>query len=92
VATIGPAGERMAKIASIPHIGHIVRAAARTGLGAVMGSKNLKAIVTFGNGDIPIAKPEELKAHIKNLTPHIQGVTESFGKFGTSGVSTITKR
>ena len=85
VATIGPAGERMAKIASIPHIGHIVRAAARTGLGAVMGSKNLKAIVTFGNGDIPIAKPEELKAHIKNLTPHIQGVTESFGKFGTSG-------
>ena len=84
-AVIGPAGERMAKIASIPHIGHIVRAAARTGLGAVMGSKNLKAVVVFGEGPIPIAKPDELKAYIKEITPHIQGTTEAFGKFGTSG-------
>jgi aldehyde:ferredoxin oxidoreductase len=64
-AVIGPAGERMAKIASIPHIGQIVRAAARTGLGAVMGSKNLKAVVVFGEGPISIAKPDELKARIK---------------------------
>ena len=84
-AVIGPAGERMAKIASIPHIGHIVRAAARTGLGAVMGSKNLKAMVAFGEGPIPIAKPDELKARIKEITPHIQGTTEAFGKLGTSG-------
>ncbi len=84
-AVIGPAGERMAKIASIPHIGHIVRQAARTGLGAVMGSKNLKAMVVFGDGEIPVAEPEQLKAHIKELTPHIQKATEAFGKFGTSG-------
>jgi aldehyde:ferredoxin oxidoreductase len=84
-AVIGPAGERMAKIASIPHIGHIVRSAARTSLGAVMGSKNLKAIVVFGEGPIPIAKSEELKACIKEITPHIQKATEAFGKFGTSG-------
>ena len=84
-AVIGPAGERMAKIASIPHIGHIVRAAARTGLGAVMGSKNLKAVVVFGEGPIPIAKPDKLKARIKEITPHIQQATEAFGKFGTSG-------
>lgn len=84
-AVIGPAGERMAKIASIPHIGHIVRSAARTGMGAVMGSKNLKAIVVFGDGPIPVAKPDELKAHINNLTSHIRGVTESFRKYGTSG-------
>ncbi len=84
-AVIGPAGERMAKIASIPHISHVVRAAARTGLGAVMGSKNLKAIVVYGDGPIPVAKPEALKAHIKNLIPHIRGVTEAFGKYGTSG-------
>jgi aldehyde:ferredoxin oxidoreductase len=84
-AVIGPAGERRAKIASIPHIGHIVRQAARTGLGAVMGSKNLKAVVVFGDGEIPIAKPEQLKAHIKEITPHIQKATEAFGKFGTSG-------
>lgn len=84
-AVIGPAGERMAKIASIPHIGHIVRQAARTGLGAVMGSKNLKAIVVFGDGEISIAKPDQLKAHIREITPHIQKATEAFGKFGTSG-------
>jgi aldehyde:ferredoxin oxidoreductase len=84
-AVIGPAGEKMAKIASIPHIGHIVRSAARTGLGAVMGSKNLKAMIVFGDGPVPIAQPEKLKNHIKNLLPHIQGVTEVFGKYGTSG-------
>lgn len=85
VAVIGPAGERMAKIASIPHIGHIVRQAARTGLGAVMGSKNLKAMVVFGDGEVPIAKSDQLKAHIREITPHIQKATEAFGKFGTSG-------
>ncbi len=84
-AVIGPAGERMAKIASIPHIGHIVRQAARTGLGAVMGAKNLKAIVVFGDGEIPISKPDQLREHIKEITPHIQKATEAFGKFGTSG-------
>ncbi len=84
-AVIGPAGERMAKISSIPHIGQIVRAAARTGLGAVMGSKNLKGIVVYGEGPIPIAKPDALKTDIKNLIPHIQKATEAFGKFGTAG-------
>ena len=85
VAVIGQAGERMAGLASIPHIGSIVRAAARTGLGAVMGSKNLKAIVVHGTGNIPIAKPDELKAYIKKLTPHIVKATEGFSKYGTSG-------
>jgi aldehyde:ferredoxin oxidoreductase len=85
MAVIGQAGERMIRIASIPHIGHIVRAAARTGLGAVMGSKNLKAMVVFGSGSASVAKPDELKTHIANLLPHIRGVTESFGKYGTAG-------
>jgi aldehyde:ferredoxin oxidoreductase len=85
IAVIGQAGERMAKIASIPHIGHNVRAAARTGLGAVMGSKNLKAMVVFGSGSVPVAKPDELKTYIANLLPHIREVTESFGKYGTAG-------
>jgi aldehyde:ferredoxin oxidoreductase len=84
-AVIGPAGERMVKISSIPHIGNVVRMAARTGLGAVMGSKNLKAIVVYGDGEIPVAKPERLKNGVKELLPHIRGVTEVFGKYGTAG-------
>ncbi len=85
VAVIGPAGERLAKIASIPHIGTIVRAAARTGLGAVLGSKNLKALVVQGTGEIPIANREALDRDTRALLPHIRQATETFGKYGTSG-------
>lgn len=46
VAQIGPAGERLAPLAAVMH--DINRAAARTGLGAVMGSKRLKAIAVRG--------------------------------------------
>ena len=85
VAVIGPAGERLARIASIPHIGTIVRAAARTGLGAVMGSKNLKGIVVQGSGAIPVADREALDRSTRALLPHIRKATETFGKYGTSG-------
>ncbi|MGC8727158.1 MAG: aldehyde ferredoxin oxidoreductase family protein [Thermoplasmata archaeon] len=50
VACIGPAGENLVKFASIMNDKH--RAAGRNGVGAVMGSKNLKAIVA-GNGKMP---------------------------------------
>ncbi len=47
VACIGPAGENLALMAAIINDKH--RAAARSGVGAVMGSKNLKAVVAMGN-------------------------------------------
>jgi len=84
-AVIGPAGERLVKVASIPHIGNIVRAAGRTGLGAVMGSKNLKAMVVFGTKPTPIANAEALKEDVRAILPYIRGATESFGRYGTSG-------
>jgi aldehyde:ferredoxin oxidoreductase len=84
-AVIGPAGERRAKIASIPHIGIIVRAAARTGLGAVMGAKNLKAMVAFGSKSVAIAQAEAFKEDVKAVIPHVKKTTETFGKYGTSG-------
>ncbi len=58
-AGIGQAGERMSKMAAI--INHYGRAAGRCGLGAVMGSKNLKAIVCKGTQKIPIAHPDDIK-------------------------------
>jgi aldehyde:ferredoxin oxidoreductase len=85
VSVIGQAGEKLVRIASIPHIGHMVRAAARTGLGAVMGSKNLKAIAAYGTKDIPIAQPDTLDDNITALMPHIKSATETFRKYGTSG-------
>ncbi|MBS7620533.1 aldehyde ferredoxin oxidoreductase family protein [Candidatus Bathyarchaeota archaeon] len=57
VACIGPAGENLAYMAGIVNDEH--RAAGRTGLGAVMGSKKLKAIVVSGEEKPPVAKPKE---------------------------------
>jgi len=56
VACIGPAGENLVYMACIMNDEH--RAAGRTGLGAVMGSKKLKAIVVSGQEKVPIAEPE----------------------------------
>ncbi len=53
VAQIGPAGERLSPIAAVMH--DINRAAARTGLGAVMGSKNLKAVAVRGTNKVEVA-------------------------------------
>ncbi len=59
VACIGPAGENLVYMACIMNDEH--RAAGRTGLGAVMGSKKLKAIVVSGQEKVPIAEPERFK-------------------------------
>jgi aldehyde:ferredoxin oxidoreductase len=58
VACIGPAGENLVKFASIVNNERI---AARCGLGAVMGSKKLKAITVSGSKSTPIASPDEFK-------------------------------
>jgi len=59
VACIGPAGERLVKIAAIMNDKH--RTAARSGVGAVMGSKNLKAVVVRGTRKVPVADPTLLQ-------------------------------
>jgi len=53
VAQCGPAGEKLVRFASVMH--DVNRAAGRTGLGAVMGSKNLKAVAVRGSGRLEIA-------------------------------------
>src|SRR5450759_173077 len=60
VSCIGPAGEHRSVIANIMNEMH--RAAGRTGVGAVMGSKNLKAVAVFGSGAVTVADPEGFKA------------------------------
>ena len=54
---IGPAGEKLVRLACI--MDNLYRAAGRCGLGAVMGSKNLKAIVCRGSKDIEVERPDE---------------------------------
>ncbi len=57
VAGIGPAGEKLSRLACVMFEGQYARAAGRTGMGAVMGSKNLKAVVVRGTGGVPVADP-----------------------------------
>jgi len=53
ILTIGPAGEKLVKFACISH--DFGRQAGRTGIGAVLGSKNIKAIAVKGTGHLPVA-------------------------------------
>jgi aldehyde:ferredoxin oxidoreductase len=55
VAGIGQAGEKLSRMACIMFEGRYARSAGRTGMGAVMGSKNLKAVVVRGTGGIEVA-------------------------------------
>ena len=72
VALIGPGGEKLVKYACIMH--GLFDAAGRGGLGAVMGSKNLKAIAVRGHNPPPIKSPERVKEFREWLTANIEKV------------------
>ncbi|MEM1550945.1 MAG: aldehyde ferredoxin oxidoreductase family protein [Candidatus Bathyarchaeia archaeon] len=82
VASIGPAGEKLSRIACI--INDKTRAAGRCGLGAVMGSKNLKAVAVRGTKDVSVAKPEEFLEFVKVLHERMKGpATVKYRTLGT---------
>jgi aldehyde:ferredoxin oxidoreductase len=67
VASIGPAGERLVKFAGIINDGKMGRIAARCGLGALMGSKNLKAVVVRGTLPLKYFDEEGLKNEVSKI-------------------------
>jgi aldehyde:ferredoxin oxidoreductase len=88
VACIGPAGEKRVLFASI--MNEKDRAAGRGGVGAVMGSKNLKAVVVRGNSPVPIADKKRFR-EIQNriVPPFTKTLKDSpLRKHGTIGVVT----
>ncbi len=85
VTCIGPAGERLATIAGIMNDGHHGRAAARGGLGAVMGSKRLKAIAVAGTKRPVVIHDDKLRPLVKQMTLRIKERTASLRDFGTAG-------
>ena len=88
VASIGIAGEKQSKIACI--INEKTRAAGRTGLGAVMGSKNLKAIAVRGTNDIVVAKPEEFIEMVKEFHERMKGpAAQKYRTLGSAGTLMI---
>jgi len=85
VLCIGPAGERLSKIAAIFTDGVHARVAGRGGLGAVMGSKNLKAVVVGGDIRTPVYEADKLRVSVRQSVPEIKGRTRAFSDFGTAG-------
>jgi len=83
VASIGVAGEKLSRLACI--INEKTRACGRTGLGAVMGSKNLKAIAVRGTRDITVAKPDEFMEYVKEFHERMKGpATQKYRTLGTA--------
>ena len=84
--SIGPAGENLVRNACV--IQDKNRACGRGGGGAVLGSKNLKALAVKGSGSIKVADGERFMAGIANGRNMYKGLptTENFHKFGTLGI------
>lgn len=85
VVCIGPAGERMVRLANIMSEGLHARAAGRSGMGAVMGSKRLKAVVADGTQRTPVAHPKELQQSIRDFTPFFVEKLKRLRALGTPG-------
>lgn len=83
VACIGPAGEKLIPYASI--INDRGRAAGRCGMGALMGSKNLKAVAAWGDLKPPLADPGKAAELASQAVQQIRGhlVSVAFREYGT---------
>ncbi len=89
IACIGPSGEQMSLMAAV--MNNKGRAAARSGLAAVMGSKKLKAIALKGSLEIPVADKEKSLAMRKK---HLAGMgpAQLMKDFGTCGMYSMTAK
>jgi aldehyde:ferredoxin oxidoreductase len=82
VSAIGEAGEKLVRFASV--INDEFRAIGRTGMGAVMGSKNLKAVAVRGTKDVNVADLEGFKEFIKMIHERMKGpATRKYRTLGT---------
>lgn len=84
VAAIGPAGERLVKFAAILTDGKDARAAGRCGMGAVMGSKKLKAIAAYGHRQPQIFLEEALRESVRRAIPQMKERARTLHLYGTA--------
>lgn len=85
IAQIGVSGEKMANFAAIINMSN--RAWGRTGVGAVMGSKKLKAIAVRGTGKVEPADKKRVSALARRGAKTMESTgMDQFGKYGTAGV------
>jgi aldehyde:ferredoxin oxidoreductase len=85
VCSIGPAGEMMALTAAI--MNDKERAAGRSGLAAVMGSKKLKAVVVKGKMKVPMHDEQGIRTLRKRLLKEADGFFDTLHDEGTAGIT-----
>jgi len=85
IACIGPAGEKLSLISCL--INNKGRAAARSGVGAVMGSKKLKAVAVIGTGKVPVADTAKAREMRKKVLNAPGPNKELFQRYGTAGIA-----
>jgi len=91
VSCIGPGGENRVRFAAIINDKH--RAAGRSGVGAVMGSKNLKAIAVRGTGGVSVANPAEFLKSVASMQAEmkVNPGRKSFSELGTAATIDMTQ-
>ena len=80
-ALIGPAGERMVRIACV--INDLSHVAGRSGMGAVMGSKNLKGVAVRGRNPPELADPDRVKELAQSLVKRVETEARGLHEYGT---------
>ncbi len=85
ICSIGPAGEKLSLTACI--MNDKERAAGRSGLGAVMGSKKLKAVVVKGKMKVPLYDGDKMKELRKKYLKEATGAYTVLNKYGTAGIT-----
>jgi aldehyde:ferredoxin oxidoreductase len=81
VAQIGPGGEKMVRYASV--VNDMNHVAGRCGMGAVMGSKNLKAVAVKGSMRAKVVKPKRLRRLAKWMATNVDRVAHDLHTYGT---------
>jgi aldehyde:ferredoxin oxidoreductase len=92
VVSIGPAGENLVPMAAIMHDGRHGRAAGRCGLGAVMGSKRLKAVAVHGTNRYTASDPAGLAHSLRQKVPEMRNASRGMRDYGTGGGLENTER
>ena len=83
LAMIGPGGEKMVRFACV--INDLKHAAGRTGVGAVMGSKNLKAVAARGRPGIPVADQDKVRELARWMAANWKDKAWGMHDMGTNG-------
>jgi aldehyde:ferredoxin oxidoreductase len=85
--SIGPAGENLVRFASIMNDKN--RAAGRSGVGAVMGSKKLKAIAVRGSGGVSVADPKRFRTVCLEAIEKLDAPTAGLRRYGTASLLNV---